>query len=86
MFAGTGIGVTACGGGGSGNDEGGSPNPPPESSGSVFKHGIASGDPLSDRVILWTRVTPAAPGTINVVWEVSSDERFGVIVARGTAS
>ena len=84
MFAGTGIGVTACGGGG--GDDGGSGSPPPETTGSVFKHGIASGDPLSDRVILWTRVTLAAPGTINVVWEMSSDERFGAVVARGTAS
>ncbi len=25
-----------------------------------FLHGVASGDPLSDRVILWTRVTPPA--------------------------
>ena len=24
----------------------------------VFRHGVASGDPLTDRVILWTRVTP----------------------------
>ncbi|MCH8180532.1 MAG: alkaline phosphatase D family protein [Proteobacteria bacterium] len=24
----------------------------------VFQHGVASGDPLQDRVILWTRVTP----------------------------
>lgn len=24
----------------------------------AFEHGVASGDPLSDRVILWTRVTP----------------------------
>ena len=23
-----------------------------------FKHGVASGDPLADRVILWTRITP----------------------------
>lgn len=84
MFAGTGIGVTACGGGG--NDDGGTPSPPPESTGSVFKHGVASGDPLSDRVILWTRVTLTAPGTINVVWEMSSDERFGAVVARGTTS
>lgn len=83
MFAGSGIGVTACGGG---NDDGGTGGPPPETSGSVFKHGIASGDPQSDRVILWTRVTAAAPGTINVGWEVSSDDRFGVVVARGTTS
>jgi alkaline phosphatase D len=52
----------------------------------VFKHGIASGDPLSDRVIIWTRVTASAPGTINVDWEVASDDRFGIIIARGTTS
>jgi alkaline phosphatase D len=83
MFSGSGIGLTACGGGGGGGD-GGAAEPAPESTGSVFKHGVASGDPLSDRVILWTRITPVAPGDINVVWEVSSDERFGVILARGT--
>jgi alkaline phosphatase D len=27
---------------------------------SPFRHGVASGDPLADRVILWTRVTPPA--------------------------
>ncbi|HEX4871839.1 MAG TPA: alkaline phosphatase D family protein [Nevskiaceae bacterium] len=26
----------------------------------AFRHGVASGDPLADRVLLWTRVTPAA--------------------------
>ncbi len=28
----------------------------------VFRHGVASGDPLADRVILWTRVTPRGAG------------------------
>lgn len=28
------------------------------SANTVFQHGVASGDPLQDRVILWTRVTP----------------------------
>ncbi len=38
----------------------------------VFQHGVASGDPLPDRVILWTRVTPPEgmvgdiPGTVTV--------------------
>ncbi|MDB5423832.1 MAG: alkaline phosphatase, partial [Phenylobacterium sp.] len=27
-----------------------------------FDHGVASGDPLADRVMLWTRITPAVPG------------------------
>jgi alkaline phosphatase D len=47
---------------------------------------VASGDPLSDRVILWTRVTAASPGTLNLRWEVASDANFGVIVAQGTVS
>ena len=96
MFSGTGISLTACGGGGGGGGGGGigigggggggGGGTPPESSGSLFKHGIASGDPLSDRVILWTRITAPAPGTINLSWEVASDERFGIIVARGSTS
>lgn len=90
MFSGSGISLTACGGGGGGGGigigGGGGGDSPPESSGSVFKHGIASGDPLSDRVMLWTRITAPAPGTLNVGWEVASDERFGIIVARGTTS
>ncbi|MFA5941025.1 MAG: alkaline phosphatase D family protein [Sinimarinibacterium sp.] len=36
-------------------DGGGTPSPD-----SPFKHGVASGDPLADRVILWTRITAPA--------------------------
>ncbi len=39
--------------------------PPPADASVAFKHGVASGDPLADRVILWTRVTPPA-GTTSV--------------------
>ncbi|MEP0985472.1 alkaline phosphatase D family protein [Ekhidna sp.] len=54
---------------------------------SPFYHGVASGDPLYDRVIIWTRVTPndSLPD-IDVVWEVSSDENFQEIVKTGTTS
>ncbi|MAD90395.1 MAG: alkaline phosphatase [Pseudoalteromonas sp.] len=42
-----------------------------------FNHGVASGDPLSDRVILWTRVTPeGTPKSVNVSLEVSLDKTF----------
>ena len=53
----------------------------------VFRHGIASGDPLSDRVILWTRVTPLVgyTGTIDVEWIVARDPRMTRIVGRGSA-
>jgi alkaline phosphatase D len=59
--------------------------------GETFSHGIASGDPLSDSVLLWTRVTPtpdARPGSgagpdVEVGWEVARDEGFRDVVASG---
>jgi alkaline phosphatase D len=52
----------------------------------TFQHGVASGDPLTDRVVLWTRVTltTKAPFVIAVAWEVASDAGFKTIVAHGT--
>ncbi|WP_226668430.1 alkaline phosphatase D family protein [Microbulbifer aggregans] len=53
----------------------------------VFEHGVASGDPQQDAVILWTRATPAAgtepAGPTRVTWELSSDPEFSEIVRRG---
>ena len=50
----------------------------------VFRHGVASGDPLTDRVILWTRVTPPAGATAqSVSWELARDEKFSREVTRG---
>jgi len=51
----------------------------------VFAHGVASGDPAMDSVLLWTRVTTASP-RVEVAWELASDEGFGQVVARGRAS
>ena len=52
-----------------------------------FRHGVASGDPLSDRVLLWTRVTPEDFNTtaIEVGWEVATDAGFTDLVHSGTA-
>ncbi|TQV72782.1 alkaline phosphatase [Aliikangiella marina] len=52
-----------------------------------FMHGVASGDPLTDRVILWTRVTPQEEhiDKVRVYWEVSKDEHFRKMVVTGTA-
>jgi alkaline phosphatase D len=51
----------------------------------LFQHGVASGDPLTDRVILWTRVTPAAPvSSLSVSWVVATDTALTNVVARGT--
>jgi alkaline phosphatase D len=50
----------------------------------VFRHGVASGDPLSDRVILWTRVTPKGQTASETVsWAVARDPKLAQIVARG---
>jgi alkaline phosphatase D len=51
-----------------------------------FNYGIASGDPLSDRVIIWTRATPSADFTPNIDWEVATDEAFATIVSKGSTS
>ena len=50
----------------------------------VFRHGVASGDPLSDRVILWTRVTPTSPtGAQSVSWQIGRDPKMAQMVSRG---
>src|SRR5690348_11480340 len=49
----------------------------------VFRHGVASGDPLADRVILWTRLSPRGNGAQRVSWVVARDERATQVVARG---
>lgn len=53
-----------------------------------FQHGVASGDPLSDRVILWTRVTPQQVGSyqFTVKWVVARDAQMSDIVTRGEVS
>ena len=67
--------------------------PAPQLPGEPFTLGIASGDPLPDSVILWTRLAPApdvADGGLPaevfpVTWEVAADEAFTDIVASGVA-
>ncbi|AXQ31571.1 alkaline phosphatase [Solimonas sp. K1W22B-7] len=51
-----------------------------------FAHGVASGDPLADRVILWTRVTELAPrsGGVPVTWRIASDPLMRNVLRSGT--
>ncbi|GAA3997323.1 alkaline phosphatase D family protein [Streptomyces marokkonensis] len=60
----------------------------------AFPHGVASGDPLPDGVLLWTRVTPtpesipgsgAGPDT-EVSWVVATDKAFTDIVTKGSTT
>ncbi|MEU2740931.1 alkaline phosphatase D family protein [Streptomyces sp. NPDC007095] len=58
----------------------------------AFLHGVASGDPLPDGVLLWTRVTPgseAIPGSglgpdTEVSWIVATDKALTNVVSKGS--
>ena len=50
-----------------------------------FLHGVASGDPLQDRVILWTRLTPVdLNARLRVTWEIATDDQFKQNLKTGT--
>lgn len=46
----------------------------------AFTHGVASGDPLADGLIIWTRFVG---GDGRIAWEVAEDESFRAVAARG---
>jgi len=55
----------------------------------LFQHGVASGDPLQDRVILWSRITidtTNETNSVSVLWEVSKTPEFEALVTSGTVS
>jgi alkaline phosphatase D len=52
----------------------------------VFAHGVASGDPLRDRVLLWTRVTQDTGDPVSLSWVVTSDPELTDVVQEGTVS
>jgi alkaline phosphatase D len=56
-----------------------------------FTLGVASGDPLPDGVVLWTRLAPepleggGMPMTnVEVQWEIAADPKFANVARRGT--
>jgi alkaline phosphatase D len=78
--------LQACGGGG--GDSSGGTGTPPQTAATSFLHGVASGDPLSSAVILWTRVTPptgsSAPVTVDFF--VATDPGMTAMVKTGRVS
>jgi alkaline phosphatase D len=55
---------------------------------SAFQHGVASGDPLSTAVVIWTRISVAegAADSVEVEWAVAADPDFATVVAGGFAA
>ncbi|WP_206619558.1 alkaline phosphatase D family protein [Streptomyces hoynatensis] len=59
-----------------------------------FTLGVASGDPLPDGVVLWTRLAPEPlepyggmpRSAVQVEWQVAEDERFRRVVRAGSAT
>ncbi len=51
-----------------------------------FYHGVESGDPTPDNVIIWTRVTPdtGMAGDMDVFWQVATDVNFINVINFGT--
>jgi len=49
----------------------------------VFRHGVASGDPLQDRVVLWTRISTDDRAAIPVSWWLARDPEGTDVVAGG---
>jgi alkaline phosphatase D len=66
----------------------------PKFSAYPFSLGVASGDPLPDGIVLWTRLAPKprevggglAPEPIEVAWQIAEDEAMTRVVQRGTAT
>lgn len=51
-----------------------------------FYHGVASGDPLQDKVIIWTRITPEdSLPEVKVTWQVATDDTFKDVVRSGSS-
>ena len=61
----------------------------------LFEHGVASGDPLVEGVVIWTRISAddavdaavkqePSDDPLEVWWEVALDEAFAMRVAQGT--
>lgn len=49
-----------------------------------FKHGVASGDPLSNALIIWTRATTSQSNfEVTAAWELASDSQFKNIIRSG---
>jgi phosphodiesterase/alkaline phosphatase D-like protein len=50
----------------------------------AFRHGVASGDPGTESIVLWTRISGVA-APVSLTWEVSAEPSFETVLLRGEA-
>ncbi len=75
--------LAACGG--SDDPAVTAPQAAPQAKPAEFIYGVASGDPLADRVILWTHAKVlGSTESVALTWEIASDADFKTIVNSGT--
>ncbi|MBX9902584.1 MAG: alkaline phosphatase D family protein [Burkholderiaceae bacterium] len=49
----------------------------------AFNYGVASGDPLADRVILWTHAKISTDASVPLTWQIAADANFSPILFSG---
>ncbi len=49
----------------------------------AFEHGVASGDPLPDGIVIWTRVSGAEGEAVKVLWKVCADVAMTTVLHEG---
>lgn len=57
-----------------------------DGAGGAFTHGVASGDPDHESVVIWTRLTPSGEGPASVAWQVAETEDFARAAAEGVVT
>ncbi|MFK7828292.1 MAG: alkaline phosphatase [Congregibacter sp.] len=50
-----------------------------------FRHGVASGDPDRESLVIWTRISGLS-GAVQVDWQIALDPEFKTVMSRGTVS
>lgn len=81
--------MPGCGSDGGGNKGGGDEGEPLSEipvDNATFAHGVASGDPFAESVVLWTRVTQDDDDDAELTWVVARDVELRDVVAMGEAT
>lgn len=58
---------------------------PARCAGEIFPQGVASGDPLTHGITLWTRVAPNHRGAVPIAYEIAADRSFSRPLLRGVS-